>query len=129
MPRAKLAIGRSLGLAVVAARQTVERIIKQLGDATARKWLMIFGSALTLNGRSPSTDDFMADPARPAWWLTIPAVEGLPVRTEIDAHTNTGVVAASRYQATVREFVAIPGSKLAHLGWQRFTAPIANALR
>lgn len=90
---------------------------------------MIFGSALTLNGRSPSTDDFMADPARPAWWLTIPAVEGLPVRTEIDAHTNTGVVAASRYQATVREFVAIPGSKLAHLGWQRFTAPIANALR
>ena len=41
----------------------------------------------------------------------------------------TGVVTASRYQATVREFVAIPSSKLAHSGWQRFTAPIANALR
>jgi TraM recognition site of TraD and TraG/Type IV secretory system Conjugative DNA transfer len=124
-----LAIGRSLGLAVVAATQTVEGIIEQLGDATARKWLTIFGSALTLTGRSPSTDDFMAGRAGSAWRLTIPSVEGLPVRMAIDAHTNTGAVAASRYQASVREFVAIPGSKLAHSGWQRFTAPIAKALR
>lgn len=124
-----LAIGRSLGLAVVAATQTVEGIIEQLGDTTARKWLTIFGSALTLTGRSPATDDFMAGRAGAAWRLTIPAVEGLPVRTAIDAHANTGAVAASRYQAAVREFVAIPGSKLAHSGWERFTAPIAKALR
>lgn len=124
-----LAIGRSLGLAVVAATQTVEGIIEQLGESTARKWLTIFGSALTLTGRSPATDDFMAGRAGSAWRLTIPAVEGLPVRAAIDAHANTGAVAASRYQAAVREFVAIPGSKLAHSGWQRFTAPIAKALR
>ena len=124
-----LAIGRSLGLAVVAATQTVEGIVEQLTETTARKWLTIFGSALTLTGRSPETDKFMAGRAGAAWRLTIPAVEGLPVRTAIDAHVNTGAVAASRYQVAVREFVAIPGSKLAHSGWQRFTAPIAKALR
>ena len=52
-----LPIGRSLGLAMIAATQGIEGINAKLGDATALKWLSIFGSVVALSGRSPATDE------------------------------------------------------------------------
>lgn len=123
-----LAIGRSLGLSVIAATQTVEGVTERLGLVTSQKWLTIFGNALALSGRSNLTDEFMADRAGHSWRLTVEEVEGLPVRTAIDANVATGVLAAARNQPSMAEAVALPGTALAKTAWNRVTQPIAHTL-
>jgi hypothetical protein len=123
-----LAIGRSLGLAVIAATQTVEGVVERLGIATANKWLTIFGSALTLAGRSSATDSFMADRAGSVWRLSVPSVQGLSVKTAIESHVTAGVIAAGRKQPSMSKIAQVPGMMLAKHAWVRFTNPIARAL-
>ena len=123
-----LAIGRSLGLSVIAATQTVEGVIQRLGDKTAHKWLTIFGNALTLAGRSPDTDFFMARRAGSSWRLAINQLQGMSVRTAIDANMVTGVMAAGRNQSSIEHATAIPGTELAKLAWFRITKPIAQTI-
>lgn len=123
-----LAIGRSLGLAVVAATQTVEGVIERLGAPVANKWLAIFGSAMTLSGRSVATDAYMAARAGASWRLSIDKLEGLPVRTAIGADSMTGVIAAGRHQPTIAETEHLMGSSLIEMAWSRATQPIAKIL-
>jgi hypothetical protein len=93
-----LPIGRSLGLATVAATQGVEGINAKLGEELAPKWLSIFGSVIALMGRSRPTDEFVALRAGEAWQLTPAEVNGSTVRTSLNIEVLAGVTAASRTQ-------------------------------
>lgn len=121
-----LAIGRSLGLAVVAATQTVEGVVERLGQTVANKWLAIFGNAMTLSGRSLATDTYIAARAGSSWGLTLDKLDGLPVRTAIAADVLTGVQAAARHQPTMDETRHMPGSRLIDEAWGRITQPIVR---
>lgn len=123
-----LAIGRSLGLSVIAATQTIEGVIDRLGQDTAEKWLTIFGNALTLAGRSAATDAFIARRAGNSWRLAVEEVEGVQVRTSIDANVATGVLAAGRRQPSMVEAAALPGTALVSMAWSRVSQPIAQTL-
>lgn len=92
-----LAIGRSLGLAMVAATQTIEGVYERLGQASA-KWLGIFGGVVGLTGRSEETDKFVAHRIGAAWSPYVEAGNGLPVKTAIQADMMTGPHAAKRTQ-------------------------------
>lgn len=124
-----LAIGRSLGLAVVAATQTIEGVVDRLGEDTAQKWLTIFGNACTLSGRSPGTDHFMSHRAGSGWRLMVDEVGGLSVRSAIDANVATGILAASMNQPSMAEAVDMAGSALVKTAWTRATKPIARVLQ
>ena len=93
-----LPIGRSLGLAMIAATQGVEGVNAKLGEAIALKWLSIFGSVIALSGRSPATDELVAQRAGQAWQLAPTDVEGNTVRGSLTMEAISGPVAASRTQ-------------------------------
>jgi hypothetical protein len=93
-----LAIGRSLGLAVVAATQGLEGVKAKLGDATSEKWLAIFGSVVALGGRSLVTDTFVSRRAGESWQLTPMDVEGATVRGSLSMEAMSGPAAAARTQ-------------------------------
>lgn len=102
-----LAIGRSLGLAMIAATQTIEGVEEKLGDKTASKWLAVFGNALALTGRSHRTDEFMAKRAGSVWKATVRSVPGVSVKDAIVTSLFSGSVAVTRRQTLMRPF-AVP---------------------
>ena len=124
-----LAIGRSLGLGVVAATQTIEGVVAKLGDKTGDKWLTIFGSAMALAGRSPGTDAFMAHRVGTVWRLAVDSIKGLPVKAAIAANVATGITAACRNQLSLVEARDIPGADLAETAWTRATQPVTALLK
>jgi hypothetical protein len=93
-----LAIGRSLGLAMVAATQGLEGVKAKLGEATSDKWLAIFGGVVALGGRSLTTDTFVAQRAGECWQLTPTDVEGATVRGSLSMEAMSGPAAAARTQ-------------------------------
>ena len=93
-----LPIGRSLGLAMIAATQGVEGVNAKLGEATALKWLSIFGSVVALSGRSPATDELISQRAGQAWQLAPSDVEGNTVRGSLAMEAISGPAAVSRTQ-------------------------------
>ena len=93
-----LAIGRSLGLAMIAATQGLEGVKVKLGDATSDKWLAIFGSVIALGGRSLLTDTFVAQRAGESWQLAPTDVEGSTVRGSLSMEAMSGPAAAARTQ-------------------------------
>ncbi len=93
-----LPIGRSLGLAMIAATQGVEGINAKLGEATALKWLSIFGSVVALSGRSAATDELVAQRAGQAWQLSPSDVVGNTVRGSLTMEAISGPLAAARTQ-------------------------------
>ena len=93
-----LPIGRSLGLAMIAATQGVEGITAKLGEAVAAKWLSIFGTVIALGGRSPESDAFVAARAGDAWQLALTQVEGNTVRGSLRMEALSGPIAAARTQ-------------------------------
>lgn len=93
-----LAIGRSLGLAVVGATQTVESVIVKLGDALARKWLGIYGGVVGLPGRSVQTDEFVASRGGARWHVTLNQIQGFMVRDALTISGVTGASAAAKRQ-------------------------------
>lgn len=101
-----LPIGRSLGLAMIAATQGVEGINAKLGEATALKWLSIFGSVIALSGRSPATDELVSQRAGQAWQLTPTDVEGNTVRGSLATEAISGPVAVSRTQPHMAQTLA-----------------------
>jgi hypothetical protein len=101
-----LPIGRSLGLAMIAATQGIEGINAKLGEATALKWLSIFGSVIALSGRSPATDELISQRAGQAWQLTPSDVEGNTVRGSLAMEAMSGPVAVSRTQPHMAQMFA-----------------------
>jgi hypothetical protein len=93
-----LPIGRSLGLAMVAATQGVEGVEAKLGEAMSAKWLTIFGTVAALSGRSPSTDAFVASRAGEVWQITPADVDGNTVRGRLSREAISGPIAAARTQ-------------------------------
>lgn len=93
-----LAIGRSLGLAMIAATQGLEGVRLKLGEATSEKWLAIFGSVIALGGRSLVTDAFVAGRAGETWQLSPGEVEGVTVRGALSVEAISGPAAAARTQ-------------------------------
>lgn len=93
-----LPIGRSLGLAMVAATQGIEGITAKLGETVAAKWLSIFGTVIALGGRSPESDAFVAARAGDAWQLALTQVEGNTVRGALRMEAYSGPIAAARTQ-------------------------------
>jgi hypothetical protein len=93
-----LAIGRSLGLAMVAATQGLEGVKAKLGEATSDKWLAIFGSVVALGGRSLVTDTFVSERAGQSWQLSPADVEGATVRGSLSMEAISGPAAAARTQ-------------------------------
>ena len=93
-----LAIGRSLGLAVIGATQTVEGVREKLGEATAAKLLAIYGGLVMLPGRSPLTDEFAADRVGLTWAATVQERPGATLRETMQRDVLTGLTAAGRYQ-------------------------------
>jgi type IV secretory system conjugative DNA transfer VirD4/TraG family protein len=93
-----LPIGRSLGLAMIAATQGLEGIMAKLGPAVASKWLSIFGSVVALGGRSAATDAFVAQRAGESWQLTPGVVIGNTVRGALSMEAISGPIAAARTQ-------------------------------
>jgi hypothetical protein len=93
-----LPIGRSLGLATIAATQGIEGIAAKLGPAIASQWLSIFGSVVALGGRSAQTDAFVAQRAGESWQLTPGMVIGNTVRGSLSMEAMSGPIAAARTQ-------------------------------
>lgn len=93
-----LPIGRSLGLAMIAATQGIEGIVAKLGPAIASQWLSIFGSVVALGGRSGATDGFVAQRAGESWQLTPGQVTGNTVRGSLSMDAMSGPIAAARTQ-------------------------------
>jgi hypothetical protein len=104
-----LPIGRSLGLAMVAATQGIEGITAKLGEAQAPKWLSIFGSVVALGGRSAETDAFVAQRAGQSWQLTPGTVIGNTVRGTLAMEAMSGPIAAARTQPHMAMTVASGG--------------------
>jgi hypothetical protein len=98
-----LAIGRSLGLAVIAATQTVEGVNEKLGETLARKWFSIYGGVIALPGRSAETDEFVARRGGEQWRPTLNQIEGLTVRDALTIDSVSGVAAAARQQPHLRK--------------------------
>lgn len=93
-----LAIGRSLGLSMIGATQTIEGVREKLGEATASKWLAIFGSMIALPGRSPLTDDFATGRLGLTWTASVQHRPGAPLRETMQRDVLTGITATNRYQ-------------------------------
>ncbi len=104
-----LPIGRSLGLAMIAATQGVEGINAKLTEIIANKWLSIFGSVVALGGRSAVTDAFVAQRAGECWQLTPEQVEGNTVRGGLSMEAMSGPFAAARTQPHMALTVARGG--------------------
>jgi hypothetical protein len=104
-----LPIGRSLGLAMIAATQGIEGINAKLGEAQAPKWLSIFGSVVALGGRSAETDAFVAQRAGQSWQLTPGTVIGNTVRGTLAMEAMSGPIAAARTQPHMAMTVAAGG--------------------
>jgi len=104
-----LPIGRSLGLAMVAATQGIEGINAKLTEIVADKWLSIFGTVVAFGGRSSVTDAFVAQRAGASWQLTPEQVEGNTVRGGLSMEALSGPFAAARTQPHMAMTVAKGG--------------------
>jgi len=93
-----LPIGRSLGLAMIAATQGIEGINAKLTEIVANKWLSIFGAVVALGGRSAVTDAFVAQRAGECWQLVPQQVDGNTVRGGLGMEAVSGPFAAARTQ-------------------------------
>lgn len=92
-----LAIGRSLGLGVVAATQTVEGVHARL-HGFASKWLGIFSHAIALRGRSPDTDHWMSLRTGAIWQARSQMGNGLTLDQGIIHDSVTDLQAAALHQ-------------------------------
>jgi hypothetical protein len=125
-----LAIGRSLRLAVVAATQTVEGVVEKLGEQVSRKWLAIYGGVIALPGRSTQTDLFISERCGMSWRASIDQVNGMSLRTAVQAEMVSGALAAGRTQPTALRFSDVP--KLGAPGlpkWMHNMAQMWQSLR
>lgn len=104
-----LAIGRSLGLATVAATQGVEGVTATLGEKIAPKWLSIFGGVIALIGRSPATDQFVAARAGESWQIANTHVDGITVRSSLSIEAVAGSIATSRRQSHMHQAISTWG--------------------
>jgi type IV secretory pathway TraG/TraD family ATPase VirD4 len=123
-----LAIGRSLGLAMVAATQTVEGVVARLEEAQANKWLSIFGGLVVLSGRSRRTDELLCERIGSAWLMRTEQVNGTPVRDAIHASVLVGPLAASMTQPFFGSHMGKGGKKWAQAMVSRATQGVAIAL-
>ena len=108
-----LSIGRSLGIAMIAATQTVEGITEKLGETAAAKWLAVYGSAISSCGRSPASDRFIAERAGSTWKAEIGSVPGVSVRDSMTSSVLGGCCGGNQ-EASLDERVcfscAVPAS-------------------
>lgn len=104
-----LPIGRSLGLAMIAATQGIEGINAKLTEIVADKWLSIFGAVVALGGRSGVTDAFVAQRAGESWQLVPQQVDGNTVRGGLGMEAVSGPFAAARTQPHMAMTVARGG--------------------
>ena len=104
-----LPIGRSLGLAMIAATQGLEGINAKLTEIIADKWLSIFGAVVALGGRSAVTDAFVAQRAGECWQLMPQQVDGNTVRGGLSMGAVSGPFAAARTQPHMAMTVARGG--------------------
>ncbi len=102
-----LSIGRSLGLGMIAATQTIEGINDKLGESAAAKWLAVYGNAIGLSGRSRATDAFLSQRAGACWRALVNNVPGASVRDTITADAFSGAMAAARKQPSMREWAGV----------------------
>jgi hypothetical protein len=123
-----LAIGRSLGLAMVAATQTIEGVEEKLTKPVADKWLNVYGNVIALPGRSFRTDEFVTKRLGKSWGAKVERVEGLTVRDAMRSETLTGALAASRTQESMRRWIGpgMYGMSSARRG--RFTNQLSRLL-
>lgn len=121
---AMLPIGRSLGLAFVAATQTVEGVQEKLGGA-APKWLGTFGSVIALSGRSPATDGFVAARTGATWRPVITAAGGMTIRGSIASEAVSGAIAAGRSQSAMLDVAQGGGRNLS--GWRSVLVSLLRA--
>ncbi len=105
-----LPIGRSLGLATIAATQGLEGVVAKLGPQVGAQWLSIFGSVVALGGRSGGTDAFVAQRAGESWQLTPGMVIGNTVRGSLNMDAISGPIAAARTQPHMAMTVAGGGA-------------------
>jgi len=124
-----LAIGRSLGLAMVAATQTVEGVIARLDEQQANKWLSIFGGLVVLAGRSRRTDELVCERLGSAWLMRTEQVNGTPVRDAIHASVLVGPLAASVKQPFFGSHMGKGGKKMAQAMVARATQGVAIAFQ
>ena len=120
-----LAIGRSLGLAMIAATQTVEGVVARLDEKQAEKWLSIFGGLVALGGRSRKTDELVAQRIGSAWMLRTEQVNGTPVRDAIHANVLAGPLAASMTQPFFGAHMGLGNKSLAKSMVARATQGVA----
>jgi hypothetical protein len=108
-----LPIGRSLGLATIAATQGIEGVVAKLGEYVSAKWLSIFGSVIALGGRSPATDAFVSQRAGESWQLTPGMVLGNTVRGSLNMDAISGPIAAARTQHHMAMTIMTGGAVIA----------------
>jgi hypothetical protein len=96
-----LAIGRSLGLATIAATQTVEGVTEKLGEEVADKWLGIYGNVITLPNRSGMSDQFVAERVGLTWKSLVGGTMGMAIRDAIRADVMTSDRSAAALQSSL----------------------------
>ena len=124
-----LAIGRSLGLAMVAATQTVEGVVARLGEHQAKKWLSIFGSLVGLAGRSKETDELVCERIGAAWLMRMEQLNGMPVRDAIYSNVLAGPLAAAMTQPFFGSHLGLAKKGLMKAMVSRATEGVSMAFR
>lgn len=124
-----LAIGRSLGLAMVAATQTVEGVVARLDEHQANKWLSIFGGLVALAGRSRKTDELVCERIGSAWLMRTEQLNGTPVRDAIYSNVLAGPLAASMTQPFFAAHLGTGGKNMARALVARATQGVAIAFK
>lgn len=123
-----LTIGRSLGLAMVAATQTIEGVEEKLTRTVSDKWLNVFGNLVALPGRSFRTDQFVANRLGKVWGARFDRVEGMNVRDAMKSETLTGAFAASRTQVSLRRWIGPALYRMGDVRRGRFTSTLGRLL-
>jgi hypothetical protein len=121
-----LAIGRSLGVAMVAATQTLEGVEEKLSPLVAGKWLNVYGNLVALPGRSPKTDLFVAQRIGKTWTTRVDRADGLNVRDAIKSETLIGALAASKTQESLRRWIGPNLNALSRMRRQSYATNVPS---
>lgn len=100
-------IGRSLGVGMVFATQTVEHLIAALGEAEAAALLQVIGSQIALAGRSAKTDEMIARRIGSTFRATIQSMPGIPTtRAAMMVQAAAGSRAAAHHHTDIGDAIS-----------------------
>ena len=101
------ATGRSLGVAMVLATQTVDGLVAALGAEDAAAVLQVVGSHVALRGRSEATDAMIAKRVGSTFRASIQSMPGVPsTRAALTIQAAAGSRAAAKHHPDIADAIS-----------------------